>query len=310
MSAGPAPATGRPAARAAVTAPGELAAGGAYLALGGGGTRGLAHLGVLAELDAAGVRVRGIAGTSSGAMLGAMWLTLGSAGAIERVREFVRSGLARRMLDIGSDHRESGLAGALHRLRYAGAMVRAVLTRHVLTQEALLERVAFMVPDGDIERLPVPLVVVATDNATGAEVRIARGSLRRAVAASSAMPGLVAPFEIDGRHLQDGGAVAEIPVAAARSLGSPVIAVEVSEGLPAGRPESDRLPRAMFRAAAMGWQALRARLLAEADAVIAPAVNHLHWADYHALDEAVEAGRIAARAFLSGARASEPTSRG
>jgi hypothetical protein len=55
----------------------------------------------------------------------------------------------------------------------------------------------------------------------------------------------------------------------------------------------------MFRAAAMGWQALRRRLLAEADAVVAPAVNHLHWADYHTVDEAVDAGRAAVRRFLS-----------
>ncbi len=242
--------------------------------------------------------VRGIAGTSSGAMLGAMWLALGSAAAVERVRAFVRSGLARRMLDLGSDNRGVGLAGLVHRVRYAAAMARALATHHVLTQEALLRRVAFLVPEGRVEGLRAPLVVVATDNATGDEVRIDRGPLRLAIAASSAMPGLVAPIAVDGRRLQDGGAVAEIPVAAARTIGSPVVAVEVSEAMPVGRPDSDRLPRAMFRAAAMGWRALRIRLLAEADAVIAPRVNHFHWADYHALDEAVAAGRAAARDFL------------
>jgi NTE family protein len=269
------------------------------LALGGGGTRGLAHLGVLAELEAAGVPVLGIAGTSSGAMLGAMWLALGSARSIERVREFVLSGLARRMVDIGSDHHGRGLAGALHHVRYGAAMVRAVLTRHLMSPNEFLERVSFLVPDRRIEDLKLPFLVVATDNADGSEVRLDRGALRLAIAASSAMPGLVAPFEIGGRRLQDGGAVAEIPVPAARTLGSPVVAVEVSEGLPVGRPDADRLPRAMFRAAAMGWLALRCRLLAEADAVIAPAVNHLHWADYQALDEAVDAGRAAAREFLA-----------
>jgi len=286
------------AGRATMTVPLRAHHGGVVLALGSGGTRGLAHLGVLAELEAEGVPVLGIAGTSSGAMMGAMWLALGSAAAIERVREFVRSGLARRMLDIGSDHHVHGLAGVLHRARYGATMIRAVLTRHVLTQEELLARVSFLLPDLSIESLRAPFLVVATDNASGAEVRLGRGPLRLAVAASSAMPGLVAPLALAGRRLQDGGAVAEIPVGAARTLGSPVVAVEVSEGLPIGRPDTDRLPRAMFRAAAMGWLALRNRLLAEADAVIAPAVNHLHWADYHALDEAVEAGRIAARAFL------------
>jgi len=272
---------------------------GVVLALGGGGTRGLAHLGVLAELADAGVAVRAIAGTSSGAMLGAMWLLLGAAGAVERVHEFVRAGLARRMVDFGSDGGPAGPAALVRQVRDAAALVRAVLSRSLMSQAALLERVSFLVPERAIEALPVPFVVVATDNATGDEVRLDRGPLRLAIAASSAMPGLVAPFEIAGRRLQDGGAVAEIPVGAARVLGSPVVAVEVSEGLPVGRPDHDRLPRAMFRAAAMGWQALRRRLLAEADAVIAPAVNHLHWADYHAVDEAVAAGRLAARRFLA-----------
>jgi NTE family protein len=271
---------------------------GVVLALGGGGTRGLAHLGVLGELSGAGVRVRGIAGTSSGALTAAMWLTLGTDGAVARVHEFVRSGLARRMLDIADDQQGAGLAGLLRRGRYVVTMAQALLTRHVLTQAELLERVSFMVPETVFEALPVPLLVVATDNATGDEVRLSQGPLRLAVAASSAMPGLVPPFAIAGRRLQDGGSVAEIPVGAARSLGTPVVAVEVSEGLPAGLPDQDRLPRAMFRAAAMGWQALRRRILAEADAIIAPAVNHLHWADYHAVDEAVEAGRAAAREFL------------
>ena len=78
-----------------------------------------------------------------------------------------------------------------------------------------------------------------------------------------------------------------------------MLAVETSEELPPYNEHGDRLPRALFRAAAMGWQALRRRLVAEADGVIAPAVNHLHWADYRSVDEAVAAGRAAARAFLA-----------
>lgn len=281
----------------------DLRTAGVILALGSGGIRGVAHLGVLAELEAEGVEVRGIAGTSSGALMGAMWLTLGSEAAIERVRDFGRSGLARSMIDFGGDSGH-GLADVARRVRIAAAMARAVVTRNIMSQQELLDRVSFLVPDQRVEALRAPMVIVATDNATGDEVRLEAGSLRHALAASSAMPGLVPPFAVAGRRLQDGGAVAEIPVAAARSIGSPVVAVEVSEGLPPARPDRDRLPRAMFRAAAMGWGALRLRLLAEADAVIAPAVNHLHWADYHAIDEAVEAGRAAARAFLDSVRSS------
>jgi len=166
-----------------------------------------------------------------------------------------------------------------------------------------------LVPDCRIEDLPVPFVAVATDAASGAEVHLGSGSLTLAVAASSAMPGLVAPLPVDGLRLQDGGAVAEIPVMAARRLGSPVVAVEVSEGLPEGNPDRDRFHRAMFRAAAMGWKELRRRLLADADWVIAPPVNHLHWAQFDAFDESYAAGVAAAEEWLQRFRSLQPNDR-
>ncbi len=264
------------------------------LALGGGGMRGVAHLGVLEVLAERGVQVAGMAGTSSGALLGALWLCLGE-GAVGRVRAFVASGQARKM----PDFHELGQGSLWQRTRLALQVLKVLLKKSLLSVEQMLAYVRFFLPDQEIESLPVPFVAVATDTLTGEEVWLSRGSLVRAVAASSAMPGLVNPIAVDGRFLQDGGAVAEIPVRAARSLGAPVLAVEVSEALAVGFPGKDGVARAMLRAAAMGWQALRARLLAEADFVIAPKVNHLHWADYHAVDEAVNAGRKAAEAFLA-----------
>jgi NTE family protein len=249
-------------------------------------------------LERGGVHIAAVAGTSSGALLGALWLLEGTDAAVARVRAFARSRLGRQIVDPLAEGPCDRL-DVVRRVRRLAGLFRLVVTRHQVTQRTFLERVAYFLPDVGIAELPRPFVAVAADSLTGAEVWLGSGRLRRAVAASSAMPGLVAPFEIDGRTLQDGGAIAEIPVAAARALGAPVFAIEVSEALPAGQPDRDRVPRAMFRAAAMGWQELRRRILAEADAVIAPAVNHLHWADYHLVDEAVAAGREAARAFLA-----------
>lgn len=278
--------------------PTETLRNGVVLALGSGGMRGVAHLGVLSELAKAGIPIRAIAATSSGALLGAMWLLHGDTGAIERLKEFVARGLGARLPDIGGIEGTSGLAGVLARLRRGMGLLRIVFTRHAMTQEGFLALVEFLVPEHSIEQLPIPFRIVTTDHATGEEVWLDRGPLRVAIAASSAMPGLVAPYHWEGRRLQDGGTVAEIPVRAARSLGSPVLAIETSEGLPAGDPDRDRLPKAMFRAAAMGWQALRHRILAEADLVVSPRVNHLYWADYSAIDVAVEAGRAAAQQLL------------
>jgi NTE family protein len=73
---------------------------GVVLALGGGGVRGLAHLGFLAELETAGVGIRAIAGTSSGALMGALWLLNGAAPAIQKVRAFAVSGLVEDVPDL------------------------------------------------------------------------------------------------------------------------------------------------------------------------------------------------------------------
>ncbi|MGV8039328.1 MAG: patatin-like phospholipase family protein [Thermoanaerobaculaceae bacterium] len=280
------------------TAPPSLRSG-VVLALGSGGMRGVAHLGVMAELAAAGVPFRGVAATSSGALLGAMFLLLGDPGAEERVREFIARGMGAKLPDIGEIEGKTGLAGTVARIRRGLGLLRIVFTRNAMSHQVFSSLVDFLVPDRRIEEMPVPFRVVTTDHATGDEVWLDRGPLRVAIAASSAMPGVVAPYHWDGRRLQDGGTVAEIPVRAARALGGPVLAVETSEGLPAGDPDRDRLPKAMFRAAAMGWQALRRRMLAEADLVVSPKVNHLYWADYTAVDTAVAAGRAAARELLA-----------
>jgi NTE family protein len=272
---------------------------GVILALGGGGVRGLAHLGVLAELEKAGVEVRGIAGTSSGALMGALWLLNGAEPAIERARAFGKSGLVEDVSAFEGAADGGGGPTLWRRARSAASLIRAVISAPRFKRQQLLDRVTFFLPETTIEALPSPFVVVATDSTTGEEVRLTRGSLRLAVAASSAMPGLVSPVVWAGRPIQDGGAVAEIPVRAARALGAPVVAVEVSEGLLPLTRGGDRIPTALFRASAMGWAELRRRILEEADAVIAPAVNHLLWADYRGLEEAVEAGRVAARSFLT-----------
>ncbi len=272
---------------------------GVVLALGGGGMRGLAHLGVLAELEKAGVEIRAIAGTSSGALMGTLWLLNGAEPAIKKVKAFLASSLVDDVPDLSGSTTWGRRPTLWQRLRHGATLVRVMLTGPLLSRERLLERVAFLLPEMAIEALPRPFVVVATDSSTGEEVWLTRGSLRLAVAASSAMPGLVPPIIWGGRPIQDGGAVAEIPVRAARALGSPVVAVEVSEGLPPLARGGERVPTALFRASAMGWAELRRRMLEEADAVIAPEVNHLHWAEYRAADEAIEAGRVAARTFLS-----------
>jgi NTE family protein len=168
------------------------------LALGGGAAKGLAHVGVLRGLEEDGVEVAAIAGTSMGSIVGALHAR--GMGGSEMEAFFVSvdwSRLGRIML------RSAG-GGAFHDL-----------LRETLGTEP-------------IEQLRIPFAAVCCDLSSGQEVVLREGSLADSVLASSAIPGILPPWLIDGRTLVDGAMVTPVPVATAANMASaPVLAVNV-----------------------------------------------------------------------------------
>jgi NTE family protein len=282
---------------------------GVVLALGGGGARGLAHVGVLEVIEEAGIPVAGIAGTSAGAVVGAMWLTLGSAAAVaQRWREFVTGGLMPRLPDVRLTEtissRDNLLLQFARRLRRSALVVLALERTCFVTHEEFEKRLAFLLPDGEIEKLRIPFSAVATDFVTGKPVALRRGRLLQAVAASGAVPGVVLPYLLDSHALTDGGTVADVPVAQARDLvPRPVVAVATGEKWPADEPGAIPFPRAMVRGTNMTHEALRELQLRDADLVIAPDVGGLHWSEFFRHEEAIAAGRAAAERAVHRMRA-------
>ncbi|MCX7894513.1 MAG: patatin-like phospholipase family protein [Thermoanaerobaculum sp.] len=283
---------------------------GVVLALGGGGARGLAHLGVLQVLEEEEVPVVAVAGTSAGAVVGAMWLALGSTVEVRRRWEaFLAADFPSQLPEVRLtdevSSRDNLLLSFAQRLQQ-GAQVVLALHRRSLVELADLDRaVAFLIPELAVEALPRPFAAVVTDFATGQAIALRRGNLRQAVAASSAVPGVVPPYPLAGRYVLDGGVVAEVPVAEAKALSPrPVVAVDVGDlPRPGEDPTRITLPRVLLRAAVMTHARLRAALVAEADLVIRPAVAGLHWSEFHRWEEAVAAGKSAAAACLNRLRA-------
>lgn len=272
------------------------------LALGGGGARGFAHLGVLQVLDEQGFAPRAITGTSMGAVAGAMYLAYGSAAeATRRWRQAIEAGLVppvrplRNRFEDGST--ENPLLQVARRIRDQVVVAFAVNRTTVLDDRDLVRAFDFLIPEITIEDLPRPFMAVATDLADGAEVRLYRGDLRRVLKASSAIPGLLPPVEIGGRSLVDGGVVSEVPVKAARTMGWPVVAVDVSMDLPPMSPD-DLVFDTMTRTQLMSGRLLRRRELEAAADVIRPQVGTITWADWHRFDELLAAGREAAETYL------------
>ncbi|MFW0795621.1 patatin-like phospholipase family protein [Gordonia sp. CPCC 205515] len=167
------------------------------LALGSGGARGYAHIGVITELQSRGFDVVTVAGSSMGALVGG----LHCAGKLDEYVEWI-TGLTQfdvvRLVDVSLS--KPGVIGA----------------------ERILTRVREILGDTVIEDLPVPFTAVATDLNVGRAVWFQRGSLVDAIRASIAIPGVISPHEYGGRLLGDGGILDPLPVAPTSAVSSDV----------------------------------------------------------------------------------------
>jgi NTE family protein len=272
------------------------------LALGGGGARGFAHLGVLEVLEEERLPIRGIAGTSMGALVGATFLAHESASrAIAKCRRAIDEEIIPPVRPLRNKLQQSPqehpLFQAARRIRNNIVVAFAFNRTTVLEDSDLVRAVEFLIPDIGVEDLALPFVAVATDLEDGTEAWLATGDLRRALRASSSIPGLLPAVRMDGRTLADGGVVAEVPVRAARTLGWPVVAVDVSMDVPP-RAEEDLVFDTLTRTQLISLKLLRREQLRHAADVIRPEVGHATWADWVRFEELVEAGRSATRRFL------------
>ncbi len=130
---------------------------------------------------------------------------------------------------------------------------------------------------------------------SGTEVVLREGLLRNVVSASSAVPGLLPPVQIDGRLLIDGGWTSKVPVIPALRLGaSMVIGVDVSKEIEDTSGYRSGL-NIMVRANAVKAEALKEMQCRFADVLVEPDVDHVHWADFSAIVECISLGEEAAR---------------
>lgn len=168
------------------------------LALGSGGARGWCHIGVLHALNEMGVKPDVIAGCSMGALVGAAY----AGGRLEALEDWVRKLTPTKFVGLVDIRPSSGglVAG--------GEIVR------------MLGHIGLPADIADLER---PFAAVATDMETGREIWLRDGTVRDAVRASVALPGVISPHHLDGQWLLDGGLTNPVPVSLARAMGAEVI---------------------------------------------------------------------------------------
>ena len=213
------------------------------LALGGGAARGWAHIGVLRALEELEVPVDAIAGTSMGALVGA----IAAAGQLEAL-EITALGLAAK--DVTRNFLDLTLPRA--------GLIEGQKIVHLIEQHLDIRR---------FEQLQLPFRAVATNLLNGMEVVLDSGNVIEAVRASIAIPGIFTPVTVNGVLLADGGLVNPVPVSVARALGVDlVIAVDLNyfSGPAAhGSLVPSKLQKRLEASGAMRWAPIQ-RWLAEA----------------------------------------------
>ena len=183
------------------------------LVLSGGGARGIAHIGVIEELEKRGYEITSIAGTSMGSLIGGVY----AAGRMNELKEWIYT------LDKGKVFR----------------LVDFTLSKQGLIKgEKVLKKMKDYVPEILIEELALPYAAVAVDIINNEEVVFRTGSLYHAIRASIAIPTVLTPVKEVNRLLVDGGVLNNIPMAHVKRLeGDMMVAVYVNADIPQIRPE-------------------------------------------------------------------------
>ena len=266
------------------------------LVLGGGGARGLAHIGVLKALEKIDLIPSLIVGTSMGAVIGGIYAQSRSAEAVEKkIRKFIEGDFFKRIgleqfSDIDDESSHSVWERFTAHLRQRYLFSKSALGSGTFAQATLLQSLQMLLEDGDIRDLSLRFAAVTSDLVDGEEHVITSGSIITAVAASSAVPGIIAPLAIGTRLFIDGTATSNVPVPAASSLSKdPIVAVDVRRSLD-GFENHRHGYEVVIRAGEVTTRKLNDLHLQKADIVLKPDVENIDWNEFNRIDQCILAG--------------------
>ena len=273
------------------------------LALGGGGARGLAHIGVLKVLERENIPISLITGTSMGAIIGGAYALKKDISAIEKITKKY-SEISEFNIDFSFSERERKnkplfLKKMSDVLKKAYILNLELRKKYIDDGEGVKKIVKDLVDEAAFADTKIPFAVVAADLVKGEKVILNQGKLFDALLASASIPGMFPPVILDKKILVDGGIVDVVPIQAAQSLGANfIIAVSVNQTIKK-RAEFNNAVEIFFRSDSITSAELRKLQLSFADIVITPKVGRFHWSDFSKPEQCIREGEMAAQNAIS-----------
>lgn len=274
------------------------------LALGGGGARGLAHLGVLQVLDREKITVDHLVGTSIGSIAGAIYaLHPDSLEVTRRALDYLRgdsfqNNSFKKVLFHSEDVEGNLFRSIIRSIKKSYVFSSLIRKPAIFSSDRLFRFVCDLIPDLEFKDTQIPFAVPAIDIKSGNEILLTEGSLRMAVLASCSLPGFFPPVDYNGMLLMDAGVISPVPVSACLQASPKVLmAVDISNRL----EDVDNFDiglDAIMRVEAIAGKRINDSELEKADIVLRPEVGGKIWSDFSDLDELVQCGIDSAKEKL------------
>ncbi len=264
------------------------------LALGGGGARGLSHLGVLKVLEEEGIRIDLLAGVSMGAIVGGGYVLNPNA-------EVLKTKILQALKKIDMPRIEKAslpkiFKGKTTIYRKFSALVKEIYALNKQRMQGFI--IDFSLVEESIEdwlggktfaQTKIPFYAICTDLNSGEEVVLHDGRLDRAVLASSSIPAIFPPLQINGRLLSDGGAIESVPVRILKELGADVI-IAVNLETELKKRDFSKGMNAFYQVCDIRGKILNKRQMEFADIIIEPATKNISWAHFSKAEKCIQSG--------------------
>ncbi len=249
--------------------------------LAGGGARGVAHIGAIEELERQGFEIAAVAGTSMGALVGGVY----ASGRLTEFKEWMCT---------------------LDKYKVFGLVDFTLSSEGLVKGDRVMKAMQELIPDVQIEQMPVPFAAVAADLLTGREVVLDRGGLYEAIRASISIPSVFRPVHRDGMVLVDGGTVNPLPLnRVRREEGDLLVAVDVSA--PFGADPTTRANASLnyYKVLIASSQIMQQHItqlmcrLYRPDVLVQMPADSYGMFEFYRSAELIEAGRAATRVALA-----------
>jgi len=271
------------------------------LALAGGGAKGIAHIGVIEILEEEGINIDRIAGTSIGAIIGAMYALNPNVCLLKQKIKEMASLDAYQKLALGKFKPRKGETWFdkwVNRFQ-EGALFTELLTKNALLSKKETDEIFHHIfGEKTFNDTKIPFASTALDLLTGKDVIMKKGNLWEAAKASTAIPAIFPPVKRKDTLLVDGGVTTNIPVKLAFDLGANIVIAVMLKNKPSPPGKLNTALEIYMRSEELAQIKLCKILSKKADIIIKPDVREVHWTDFNKIDFCIKKGKEATKKHL------------